>query len=161
MKRPVFWTLCLCVLALFLLPTTAEAGSCSAWQDCSDGSTVDCAGSTSCNVGSNYVQCDNQARKYCPTQSVCSTSKLCPKPPYSEQWYIHCTANFPTDTCYAGYDYVQCGSNRMDCQDCENASNGGGGFMCLAAALRADPEDQAESMGVDVRDQTLESTDSP
>jgi hypothetical protein len=86
----------------------------------------------------NYVECDG-SRTYCPTPSVCSTSKACPKPPYSEKWYIHCTANSPSDSCYTGYDYVQCGSNRMDCQDCEDAANGGGGFICLAYALENEP----------------------
>lgn len=110
-----------------LLPAQpALAGSCSAWQDCSDGSTVDCSGSSSCIVGSDYVECDG-TRTSCP-QTICDVSLICPSPPYSSAWYIQCSASNSSETCETGTDYIRCGNTYKYCDDCESGKQ-----LCLAA----------------------------
>lgn len=66
MQRIRFFSLCLGVFALFLIPTTAEA-SCEASQECGGGFVVYCVSPNdySCFTGWNYVQCDGE-RTYCP-----------------------------------------------------------------------------------------------
>jgi hypothetical protein len=61
------------------------------FMSCSASSqTVSCTGNTSCNVESNYVQCDG--RKY------------------------FCTSN----QCSQGSNYIRCGSTYRFCEDCED-----------------------------------------
>lgn len=124
MKR-IALILCCAFVAVLGTTTAGFAGTCSAWQDCSDGSTVDCSGTSSCIVGSDYVECDG-VRNSC--SDICDASLICPSPPFSQAWYIECTANSSTDTCTEGTDYVRCGTEYVYCEDCES-----GPVFCVSA----------------------------
>lgn len=117
------------LLPLALVPPADAGGSCSAWVDCSDGSTKDCTGSSSCLVGSNYVECDG-SRWTCPTSSgtTCTAQLTCPSPPYSQEWFISCTDSSGNNDCITGTDYVSCNGETTTCQECED-----GPFTCLSS----------------------------
>lgn len=105
------------LLAALVYPLQASAGSCSANQTCSNGSTVSCNGSSSCTVGSTSVTCDGFTTS-CPSGGSCNASLECPYP--YQPWFLSCSTS--NGTCSQTSTSVTCGSVTKRCSDCVNAS---------------------------------------
>ncbi len=63
----------LMVASLAVLAAPVQAG-CSAAQTCQFGPPVSCNGSSTCNVGATWVQCDSESVKESPGE--CSLSEV-------------------------------------------------------------------------------------
>ena len=119
------------VAALALLGASpALAGSCSATQQCSGGGSVSCTGSSTCSVGSDFVECDG-TRTYCQvTTNPCDVSYRCPTPPYSQPWGLYCTDRTGQCSSDPFNHSITCGSTTYTCDACENSPP----FACLTYA---------------------------
>jgi len=110
----------LAVLVVLAMPEKSPA-SCTANWTCPNGTTLSCAGQTTCTSAPNYVQCDNQLRKNCPSSS-CGKTVICPLP--YQRWRLSCFSS--TGPCSSTTTSVTCGSTRMTCQQCES-----GQLLCV------------------------------
>lgn len=114
-------SLLLATLAVVFLASADRAvAGCTANKTCSNGTTISCAGNSSCLVGLNYVECDG-VRKTCPSTS-CGASIVCP-PPY-QPWRLSCSSS--TGPCSKTSTSVTCGSTRYTCSQCES-----GQILCV------------------------------
>ena len=89
---------------------TFLSGPCTVTKTCSCGTTISCTGLWDCNSGGNWVRCDSQPTKYCPS-NVCQAETTCP----SGQ-IISCSGT--CNGCSNGSDSVTCGEATYTCDDC-------------------------------------------
>lgn len=125
--KNLLWIGLLALCALVLVPSAGQA-SCSSIVYCSV-AAIYCNGQSTCLSGSNWVQCDNQARIYCPN---CGESVQCCNG--SERF---CTGY---TSCQAYSDHVTCDGVSHYCPDCPNYGAAGdlpGFLQSLGAATAA------------------------
>lgn len=114
--RKIFLLSLALALVLVLAPAPdAAAGSCSAQQSCSDGSSISCTGSSSCLVGADYVECDG-TRTTCPG---CDATYTCPTPEYDQAYVLYCSTSSGTCSVDNFNDSVTCGSTTRTCAGCQ------------------------------------------
>ena len=107
MRKLILLTFAVAVTALLSSPRAIA--TCTAMQNCANGSTVSCTGNSTCNVGATYVQCDGVTTS-CPSSS-CSETIECP-PPY-RPCTLFCSSS--TGPCSQTSTSVTCGSTTTTC----------------------------------------------
>ena len=107
-----------CLLVALALVPSAVRASCTATVYCSV-AAIYCSGTSTCSSGPDWVQCDNQARIYCP---ICAESVECCTG--GSRWcsgYVSCSSDS---------DSVTCDGHTHYCPDCPNyGSLGLDGFL--------------------------------
>ena len=98
----------LCVVGVGLFSAAPAPASCNAQVICQV-TVISCNGQSTCNSGSNWVQCDSQATIYCP---ICQAQTTC-----CDGRFIYC--NGYSSCQESPGNWVKCdGQIRGICPDC-------------------------------------------